>query len=195
MSSTPFAALPPERSRAVAVGLLVFLVLVVGAAIAVPVWMFHRHYDVALEDSATKYDRFRRLAGTRPAVARQLEAMRAKDARKFFLRSGAAALSAAEEQEALRSLIEQSGGRLITMQSPTAKEDGRYRQITVNVQLTANVLALRKILYAIENNTPFLFVDSLQVRTQVPPNFKPQPGQEPEMFVMLDVTGYALTGT
>ena len=81
------------------------------------------------------------------------------------------------------------------MQSPTAKEDGRYRQITVNVQLTANIVALRKILYAIENHTPFLFVDSLQVRTQVPPNFKPQPGQEPEMFVMLDVTGYALTGS
>jgi general secretion pathway protein M len=157
--------------------------------------MVHRHYDVALGDSASKYDRFRRIAGTRPAVAKELEAMRAKDARKFFLRSGAAALSAAEEQEALRALIEQSGGRLITMQSPTAKDDGRYRQITVNVQLTANVVALRKILYAIENNTPFLFVDSLQVRTQVPPNFKPQPGQEPEMFVMIDVTGYALTGT
>jgi len=195
MSSMPFASLPPERSRALAVGLLVLVVLIVGAAIAVPVWMLHRHYGAALEDSASKYDRFRRIAGTRPAVAKQLEAMRAKDARKFFLRSGAAALSAAEEQEALRTLIEQSGGRLITMQSPTAKEDGRYRQITVNVQLTANVIALRKILYAIENHTPFLFVDSLQVRTQVPPNFKPQPGQEPEMFVMLDVTGYALTGT
>lgn len=195
MSSMPFASLPPERSRAVAVGLLLLLLIIVGAAIAIPVWMMHRHYDVALEDSASKYDRYRRIAGTRPAVAKEVEAMQAKDPRKFFLRSGAAAFSAAEEQEALRALIEQSGGRLITMQSPTAKEDGHYRQITVNVQLTANVVALRKILYAIENNTPFLFVDSLQVRTQVPPNFKPLPGTEPEMFVMLDVTGYALTGT
>jgi hypothetical protein len=195
MSSMPFASLPPERSRAAALGLLVALVLVVGAAIAIPVWMLHRHYDVALEDTASKYDRYRRIAGTRPEVAKELDAMRAKDARKFFLRSGAAALSAAEEAEVLRSLIEQSGGRLITMQSPTAKEDGRYRQITVNVQLTANIVALRKFLYAIENNTPFLFIDSLQVRTQVPPNFKPQPGQEPEMFVMVDVTGYSLTGS
>jgi hypothetical protein len=65
----------------------------------------------------------------------------------------------------------------------------------VNVQLTANIFALRKILAAIENNTPFLFVDNLQVRTQVPPNYRPQPGAEPEMFVMMDVTGYALTGS
>ncbi|HZZ94535.1 MAG TPA: type II secretion system protein GspM [Usitatibacter sp.] len=195
MSSRPFASLSPERSRAVAVGLLVVVVVAIVAAVAVPVWMRHRYYDLALADSAAKYDRFRRIAGTRPEVARELEAMRAKDTRRFFLRSGAAALSAAESQEALRALIEQSGGRLITMNAPTAKDEGRYRQISVNVQLTANIFALRKILHAIENNTPFLFVDSLQVRTQVPPNFHPQPGQEPEMFVMLDVSGYALTGS
>jgi len=95
MSSMPFASLPPERSRALAVGLLVVVVLAVLAAVAIPVWMLHRHYDVALEDNAAKYDRYRRIAGTRPAVAKELDAMRAKDARKFFLRSGAAALSAA----------------------------------------------------------------------------------------------------
>ena len=195
MSAMPFANLAPERRRAIAVGLLVLVIVAIVAAIAIPVWILHRHYDAALTDNATRYDRFRRIAGTRPAVAKELEAMRAKDARRFFLRSGGAALSAAEAQEALRGLIEQSGGRLITMNAPTGKDEGRYRQITVNVQLTANIFALRKILSAIENNVPFLFVDNLQVRTQVPPNFRPQPGQEPEMFVMLDVSGYALTGS
>jgi general secretion pathway protein M len=195
MSAFPFAALPPARSRALAVGLLVALVLLVTAAIAIPVWMLHRHYDVALADNASKYERYRRIASTRPAVARELEAMRAKETRKFFLRPGAAALSAAESQEALRTLIEQSGGRLITMNAPASRDEGRYRQITVNVQLTANIFALRKILNTIENNTPYLFVENLQVRTQVPPNHRPQPGAEPEMFVMMDVTGYALTGS
>jgi general secretion pathway protein M len=195
MSAFQFAALPPARSRALAIGLLVAVVLLATAALAIPVWMLHRHYDVALSDNAGKYERFRRIASTRPAVARELDAMRAKDTRKFFLRSGGAALSAAEAQEALRTLIEQSGGRLITMNAPASRDEGRYRQITVNVQLTANIFALRKILHAIENNTPYLFVDSLQVRTQVPPNHRPQPGAEPEMFVMMDVTGYALTGT
>ena len=81
------------------------------------------------------------------------------------------------------------------MAAPTSKEEGRYRQITVNVQLTANVFALRKILNAIENNIPYLYVDNLTVRSQVPGNFRPQPGAEPEMFVQLDVSGYSLTGT
>jgi general secretion pathway protein M len=94
----------------------------------------------------------------------------------------------------LRLMLEGHGGGLSTMQAPTAKEEGRYRQVTVNVQMTANVFALRKILHAIETNTPSLFVDNLTVRTQVPPNFRPAPGQEPEMFVQLDVSGYSISG-
>jgi general secretion pathway protein M len=188
------ATMNPKQSRRLASGLLIAAVVVIVAAVATPIWLLHRQYDVALADNAGKYDRYRRIAGTRPEVAKQLEAMRAKDTRKFFLRSGAPALSAAEAQEAIRSLVEQSGGRLITMQAPTSRDEGRYRQVSVNVQLTANIFALRKILHAIENSTPYLFIDNLQVRTQVPPNHRPQPGAEPEMFVSFDVSGYALTG-
>ncbi len=111
------------------------------------------------------------------------------------MRSGGPALSAAEASEALRSLIESGGGRLITMQAPTYKDEGRYRQISVNVQLTANIFALRKIVNAIETNVPYLFVDNLTVRTTVPSSFRPQPGQEPEVFVQLDVSGYAPVGS
>lgn len=188
------APMNPKRSRQLAVGLLVAAIVLIVAGVAIPIWLLHRQYDVALAENAGKYDRYRRIAGTRPELAKQLEAMRAKDTRKFFLRSGAAALSAAEAQETIRALVEQSGGRLITMQAPTSRDEGRYRQVSVNVQLTANIFALRKILHAIENNTPYLFIDNLQVRTQVPPNHRPQPGAEPEMFVSFDVSGYALTG-
>jgi general secretion pathway protein M len=188
------SALNPQQSRRAAIGLLVGAIVAVALAVALPVWLLHRHYDAALSDSADRLDRFSRIAGTRPAVAKQLEAMRAKETRKFFLRSGAPALSAAEAQEALRALVEGSGGRLITMQAPVSKDEGRYRQISVNVQLTANVQAMRKILHAIESHVPYLFVDNLTVRSQVPANFRPAPGAEPEMFVQFDVSGYALTG-
>jgi hypothetical protein len=52
--------------------------------------------------------------------------------------------------------------------------------------------AVRKILNAIETSVPYLFIDNLKVTSQVPGNFRPQPGNEPEVFVQLDVTGYAL---
>jgi general secretion pathway protein M len=187
-------AMNPQQSRQAAVAILAVAVVAIVVAIAMPVWILHRHYDGALGDSSNRLERYNRIAATRPAVAQQLEAMRGKDTRKFFLRSGAPALSAAEAQETLRSLVEGSGGRLITMQAPVSKEEGRYRQITVNMQLTANMQAARKILNAIETSVPYLFVDNLKVTSQVPGNFRPQPGAEPEVFVQLDVTGYALVG-
>jgi len=186
------ATMNPQQSRNAALGLLVAAVVVIVAAIALPFWMAHRHYDAALAESSNRLERYNRIAATRPDVARQLEAMRGKDARRFFLRSGAAALSAAEAQEMLRSLVEGGGGRLITMQAPVSKDEARYRAITVNMQLTANMQAARKILNSIETSVPYLFIDSLKVTSQVPGNFRPQPGNEPEVFVQLDVTGYAL---
>ena len=188
-------SLSPEQSRKLALGILVVLVVAVVAAVAIPVWLVHRHYDAALADMTDKLDRYRRIATTRPEVVRSLEAVRAKESRKFFLRPGGAALSAAEAQEAVRSMVEANGARLITMQVPAAKDEGRYRQVTVNVQLTANIQALRKILHRIEAGTPLLFIDNLMVRSQVPSTFKPGPGAEPEMFVQFDVYGYSATGT
>ena len=184
----------PKQSRRAALGLLAGAAIIAMAAIALPVWLLHRHYDTALAESSDRLERYNRIAATRPEVARQLEAMRSKDTRKSFLRSGAPALSAAEAQETLRSLVEGSGGRLITMQAPVSKDEGRYRQITVNIQLTANMQAVRKILNAIETSVPYLFIENLKVTSQVPGNFRPQPGAEPEVFVQLDVAGYALVG-
>jgi general secretion pathway protein M len=182
----------PAQSRNLALVLLALAVAAVVAVVAVPVWMAHRWYDRNLAETTDKLERYRRIAAMRPEVTRQLEALRTKDTRRFFLRSGAAALSGAEAQEAVRTLVEGAGARLISVQAPPAKDEGRYRQVTVNVQMTANIFALRKILHALESNTPYLFVDNLLVRSQVPGNFKPGPGGEPEMFVQFDVYGYAL---
>lgn len=189
------SAMNPEQSRRLAITLLVVTIVVVVAAIGLPVWMLHRYYDTHIADMTDKLERYKRVASMRADVTRQLEALRNKDTRRFFLRSGGAALSAAEAQEAVRTIIESSGARLISLQVPPAKDDGRYRQVTLNVQMTGNIFALRKILHAIEGNTPYLFVDNLLVRSQVPGNFKPGPGGEPEMFVQFDVYGYALTAS
>jgi general secretion pathway protein M len=189
------ATLDPARSRRLAVALLILAIVAVVAAIGVPVWLLHRYYDRAIAENADKLDRYRRVASTRAQITKQHEALRSKDMRRFFLRSGAPAFSAAEAQDAVKGLIESSGGRIITMQAPSTKEEGRYRQVTANVQMTANILALRRLLHSVETNTPYLFIDNIVVRSQVPGNFKPAPGQEPEMFVQFDVTGYALTGS
>jgi general secretion pathway protein M len=185
----------PQRSRRTAALLLVGAALAILAVVVVPFYLLNRHYDAALTDMGDKLDRYRRIAASRGAATQQLEAMRALEPRKSFLRTGAAALSAAEAQEAMKTMIDANGGRLITIQAPVAKDEGRYRQPTVNVQLSGTIFALRKILHAIENNQPALFVENLQVRSQVPANFKPNPGNEPDVYIQMDVSGFANPGS
>ena len=188
----PLEPMNPTQSRRLAVLLLVGALAALVAVVGIPVWMMHRYYDANLADTNDKLDRYRRIAAMRPEVTRELEALRNKDTRRFFLRSGAAALSGAEAREAVSTLVESAGARLISVQAPPAKDDGRYRLVTVNVQMTANIIALRSILHAIETNVPYLFVDTLSVRSQVPGNYKPVPGGEPAMFVQMDVSGYVI---
>jgi general secretion pathway protein M len=184
------ATMNPRQSRNAALLVLVLALLVIVGPIAFGVWSLNNYYDTQLAAKRDRIDRFQRIAATRAEVVKQLDAMRAKDPRKFFLRSGAPALSAAEAQEAVRSIVEANGGKLITMQAPSSREDGRHRQITVNVQLTANIVALRRILHAIETTTPYLFIENLTIRSQVTGQHRPTAGQEPEVFVHFDVNGY-----
>jgi general secretion pathway protein M len=188
------ANLTPARSRNLALGLLELAILAVIAVVAIPAWWAYDRYDRAHAERAERLDRYQRIAATRPDIARQLEAMRGKDTRRYFLRSGAAALSAAEAQEAIRAIVESAGARLITTQALPSKDEGRYRQVSAQVQLAANIFALRTLLHRIETNVPYLFIDNLMVKTQVPGNFRPGPGAEPEMFITFDMHGYSLTG-
>ena len=185
----------PQRSRQVAVGLLIAALVGVVLLLALPTWLLYNRYDRVLAERRDQVERFSRIAATRAEVARQLEAMRGKDTKKFFLRSGAAALSAAEAQEYVRDMVQSAGGRLVTMQALPAKEEGRYRQVSAQVQLAANIHALRRILHAVESHVPMLFIENLTIKTQVPGNYKPPAGTEPEMFVTFDMHGYSLTGS
>jgi len=188
------ASMNPQQSRNMAIAVLVAAVLLIAGPLAGAVWYVNHYYDVKLAEKQDRIERLQRIASTRVAVSRQLDAMRARETRKVFLRSGATALSAAEAQEAVKSLVESSGGKLITMQAPSSREEGRYRQITVVVQLTANVQALRRILHTLEGNTPYLFVDNVTIRSQVTGQYRAAPGQETEMFVSFDVSGYTPLG-
>jgi hypothetical protein len=114
--------------------------------------------------------------------------MKQRDGRRFFLTNTAANLAGAELQELVKAAIENNAGRITTSSTLTPREDGRFREIPVNVQFFATTPALQKILLAIETHRPYLIVNALMAR---PLNgfraFKPAPGQEPEVNVQLEV--------
>ena len=132
-------ALPtsPRSSRALAVLLLVVAVVLALALLIAPVLLLHRHYDVAIEGMRDHLDRYRRVAAQAPETKKALDTLRAKNGRRFFLKNTAPNLAGAELQDIVRAAIENNGGRITTVQIIAPKEDGRFRQIGVNVQLFA----------------------------------------------------------
>jgi general secretion pathway protein M len=156
------------------------------------VLLLHRHYDTAIDALTDRLERYRRVAAQAPELRRALDAVRERDGRQFFLKNVAPNLAAAELSDLVRAAIENNGGRITTSQSPGAREDGRFKLMTVNVQFFASTPALAKILHALDATTPYLVVDNLTIR---PLNafrgFKPAAGQEPENNVQLDVTALA----
>jgi hypothetical protein len=191
--ATLTSTLKPEQSRALAVALLFVAVLLGLVLLLAPFLLLHRHYNDAIEAAQDRLDRYRRISAQAPELAKAVEAMRARQGRRFLLKNTAANLAGAELQELVRAAVENNGGRITTVQITTPREDGRFRQIGLNLQLFANTPNLQKILYAIETQQPYMVIDNLTVR---PLNgfrgFRPAPGNEPEISVLMDITAFAL---
>jgi hypothetical protein len=192
MTPPLLAHLSAARQRAVAAALLVAAIAVALAVGLGPVVLLHRHYDRAIANTSDLLARYQRVAAQSPELRKALDAMQQRDGRRFFLRNTATNLAGAELQELVKAAIENNGGRITTSQNTSPREDGRFREIGVNVQFFATTPALQKILLAIETHQPYLIVENLTAR---PLNafrgFKPAAGQEPELNVQLDVGAWA----
>ena len=193
MATLPMT-LKPGQSRALAIALFVLAVALALALLIAPWVLFHRHYDVAIESMADRLERYRRVAAQGPEYRKALDGLRAKDGRRFFLKNTAPNLAGAELQDMVKAAIENNAGRLTTISITSPRDDGRFRVIGVNLQLFATTANLQKILFAIETQQPYLAVENLRIS---PLNgfrgFKPMPGSEPEVNVLLDVVGFAYT--
>jgi general secretion pathway protein M len=186
------AKLSPAQQRALALTMF-FAVLVIALLLVLgPLILLHRHYDRAIAETTDRVAHLRRIAAQAPELRRALDSMKERDGRRFFLRNTAPNLAGAELQELVKAAIEGNGGRITTSQNTSPRDDGRFKQIGVNVQFFATTPALQKLLGALESQQPYLLVDNITVR---PLNafrgFKPGPGMEPEVNVQLDVSAFA----
>jgi len=193
MIAATIAKLPPQQSRALALVLLALAVVLAIGVLLLPIALLHKHYSDAIDTLTDRLARYRRVAAQAPEYRSALEAMNERNARNFFLKNKAPNLAGAELQELVRAAIEGNGGRITTSQNPAPKDEGRFKQINVNVQFFATTPNLQKILSALETQVPYLLVENITMR---PLNafrgFKPASGQEPELNVQLDVAAFAL---
>lgn len=188
--------LASQQSRMLALFLLLMLIVLIIAIIAVPVFWLHRHYDEPIERQLDLLARYSRIGDTAQGLAKQLEAMKARNARGSFLKNSVPALAASEVQEMVKSAVESNGGKIVSMQIPEHKDDGNYRKVAVNIQMSARISTTQKIFYALETQRPYLILDNISIRASVwqAPRGANAAGPEPEFLVQFDVSGYAVLG-
>lgn len=194
MTASTVLKLPadPRARRALALAILVLLVLAAIATVAVPVVLLHRHYDTAIERMTRQWQTQTAFNARRADMAGALEALKAREPRKLFLKGTTAALAAAELQDVVKQAVEAQGGRVISVQGLANKEESGYRVSAATFQLNVNNVNLRRVLHALEAHTPYLFIDNVSIRSHTPPGWRPPPGTpEPDLFVQFDASGLA----
>jgi len=189
--------LSPRQSRVLALAILVVMVALLVLVLGGPVFWAHHHYNSAIEQQTDLLARYQRIGAMRPDLVKQIDAVNAKVARKSFLKNTVPALAASEMQEIAKGVIESNGGKISSIQIPEHKDDGLYRKITVNVQMSGSIGVIQKIFYLFETQQPYFFLDNVSVRPLAGRMFRvvPVPGAEPEYVVQFDLYAYSILET
>jgi general secretion pathway protein M len=186
--------LGPRQKKAAALAILVLLLVLACAAVALPVWLLNRHYDVALEDATSRLERYSRIVGMRDALQKQALEVKALEAKRPFLKSASPALAAAELQEQAQAIFSATGAKVNSIQVLPHKDEDLYRQVSVQVQLLAPLTAVKGMLHGLESAHPYLFLDNFSIRAPNMQVNRPESPNEPDLIVQFDLTGYALKG-
>lgn len=186
--------LGPSQKKAVALAILVVVISLICAAIAFPLWLLNQHYDVALEDATSRLKRYSNIVGMRDSLQKQAIEVKALEAKRHFLRGASPALAAAELQEKAQTVFDANAAKVNSIRVLPHKDEGTYRQVTVQVQLVAPLTAVKGILHGLESAHPYLFIDNFSIRAPSMQVTRIEPLSEPDLSVQFDLTGYALKG-
>lgn len=187
--------LKPIERRMIALVMLLGVIFAVVWAVLEANRRLHAHYDNAISERLDQMARYNRIAASRGDYERAIQAIKKRDAAKYYLKSSAPALAAADIQQVVQTLAEADGLNLESMQiAPHKDQDGR-RKVTVNLRMRGKLAGVRHLLYALETTQPYLFVDNLNLQATVRNNYVPVPDQAPDVLLQFDLSGYALLKT
>lgn len=183
--------LSPFTRRLLAVALLVF-------AVALPYWLGVRplldrfaENRAEIEQQRDLLSRYRAVAMSVEGLRETLDQLKASEAgADFYLTGDSEALVAAQLQNRLKTIIGNSGGRLTSTQVMQPGEEAGFRQVTIRVRMNCGIEGLRQIMYALETELPFLFVDNVDVSSRQERSRQTNTEAEPELTVSFDVFGY-----
>jgi general secretion pathway protein M len=155
----------PQAQRWLAVGLLAFLLLLVGLIVVVPIVSKGFELIEAKENLAFTLGKYEKILGGKAAIVGNIEAIKQQyEKQGYFNNQGTSALASAQMQEFIKQAIVQAGGQLSSTQVLPPNNKDKFSRITVSVRMTGNIEVLRAVLYKLETATPLIVIEQLDIR-------------------------------
>ncbi|NIM27190.1 MAG: hypothetical protein GTO67_14695 [Gammaproteobacteria bacterium] len=156
--------LPRVQRRLLAVGLLLLLAAVVVRLIAVPIassYLENREAIIQMQETIARYSKLSTQVDTLRLAVRELQD--ADELDRYVLAQESEALAAAALQERVKAVVTSSGGTLSSTQVLPADVVSGFKRIVVSVRMGVSIDALQRVLYALENDLPYLIADDIVI--------------------------------
>lgn len=145
---------------------LVVLVLLV-AAVAIPVLASNRHYDELIEGMHNQTQIYQRVARhSREYEKAYALLQRKQQSDRRYLRSNTESLATAELQRTVKQVISRNNGEILSAQVIRSTEEQGFKRITVRIRMKSTLEDLVKTFHTLETNKPYLFVDNVTIRSR-----------------------------
>jgi general secretion pathway protein M len=154
-----------QQQRWLAIGLLVFVCLLVVMLLIVPIISKGLEYYENKQDLAFRLKRFNQVVSSKDAVLAKIsEAREQFQAQGYFSTQKTESLASAELQKFLKKAIATAEGQLTSTQVLPRKDERAFTRIAVKVRMTGDMEVLRSVLYEIETSKPLILVEQLDIR-------------------------------
>jgi len=188
--------LPRWMKRVAALALLSILVGLAYAGAVLPLKAAYDETHARLAEQRELLQRYRAVASQRQDLRRQLDRLKRRQADSGLFISGKTdALAAAALQDRISDIAEDSGGDVRSMQSLEPKTENGLTRVGMDVQIVADIRALKDLLYEIETGRPLLFVRQLEIRGRLQRTEDNDTVITPDLLIKLSVAGFRLGGT
>jgi general secretion pathway protein M len=177
--------------RALALAILLALVSVAFSGIVQPLLDDYRETRASVDRLEATLQRGHAGERERAQLQTELAALRKRQSSTGGVLQGTnESIAAAQLQDRLKASIEGAKGELKSTQMLPARDDGKFRRITVRAQVSLKMAALQRALYDVESAAPFLFLDNVSIRVRSSPRDRDQAAQDPVLDVSFDLSGY-----
>jgi general secretion pathway protein M len=158
-------ALPTgRRGQLLAVALLLLVVAAAWVAFAAPLLEWHADRAEALQQRAALAHRMAQVAAGLPELQRQAAAaVAAGPIASAMLDGSTDAVAGATLQQLIQDMAARAGATLSSTEALPAEAVAAYRRIGVRVALSAPWAVLVQLLQAVEQSSPQMLVDDLQI--------------------------------